>query len=304
MLTAVSEVFGEISDRMADRTVEVARSWQPDIVVHTPIGGAGPLVASLLSIPAVLHGFGLGPGAELTQLAGLVFQAMRPAFERHGLSGEPDRPVAILDPTPPSMQGHDRPPAWSIRYVPYNGGGALPDWLLQPPSRTRICVTLGTSVPYAAGVGGLTGVIEAVSDLDAEVVLALGEADRSTLGPLPGNVRLTGWVPLSALVPTCRVLIHHGGAGTTLNALVAGVPQLVLPHGADQHVNAAAVQQRGVGVSHLPGDADPATVGASLQRLLADPAFSRAADDVRKEIAALPPPAEMVFRLEELAVSS
>ena len=150
--------------------------------------------------------------------------------------------------------------------------------------RQRCCVTLGTSVPYAAGLSGLTGVIEAVRDLDAEVVLALGEADRSALGPLPGNVRLSGWVPLSALVPTCRVVVHHGGAGTTMNALVAGVPQLVLPHGADQHVNAAAVQQRGVGLSHLPEEADPATVGRSLQ-LLAEPAFSQAADEVRREIA-------------------
>jgi UDP:flavonoid glycosyltransferase YjiC (YdhE family) len=227
---------------------------------------------------------------------------MRPAFERHGLSGEPDGPVAILDPTPPSMQGDDRPPAWSIRYVPYNGGGALPEWLLQPPSRTRICVTLGTSVPYAAGVTGLTGVIEAVRDVDAEVVLALGEADRSALGPLPDNVRLSGWVPLSALVPTCRVVVHHAGAGTTMNALVAGVPQLVLPHGADQHVNAGAVQQRGVGLSHLPAEADPPTVGRSLQRLLGDPVFSQAADEVRREIADLPAPAEIVPRLEELAV--
>jgi UDP:flavonoid glycosyltransferase YjiC (YdhE family) len=163
-------------------------------------------------------------------------------------------------------------------------------------------VTLGTSVPYAAGVSGLTGVVEAVRDLDAEVVLALGEADRSALGALPGNVRLSGWVPLSALVPTCRVVVHHGGAGTTMNALVAGVPQLVLPHGADQHVNAAAVQQRGVGLSHLPGDADPATVGPSLRRLLTEPAFSKAADEVRTEIAELPPPADMVPSLEELAV--
>jgi UDP:flavonoid glycosyltransferase YjiC (YdhE family) len=302
MVTAIGGVFAEISDRMADRTVEVARSWQPDVVVHTPIGGAGPLAATLLSVPAVLHGFGLGPGAGLTHVTELVFRAMRAAFERHGVSGEPNPPLAILDPTPPSMQGHDRPPAWSIRYVPYNGGGALPDWLLQPPSRTRICVTLGTSVPYAAGVSGLTGVVEAVGDLDAEVVLALGEADRSALGPLPGNVLLSGWVPLSALVPTCRVVVHHGGAGTTMNALVAGVPQLVLPHGADQHVNAAAVQQRGVGLSHLPEDADPATVSRSLQRLLAEPAFSQAADEVRTEIAELPPPGEMVPSLEELAV--
>jgi UDP:flavonoid glycosyltransferase YjiC (YdhE family) len=247
---AAAGMFAEISDRMADRTVEAARSWQPDVVVHTPLGGAGPLAATLQSIPAVLHGFGLGPGERLTQLTDLIFRAMRPAFERHGLPGMPAPPSAVIDPTPPSMRDADRPPTWPVRYVAYNGGGALADWLLAPLSRDRICVTLGTVVPYTAGVGVLAGVIEAVSELDAEVVLALGEADRSTLGPLPGNVRTTGWVPLSALVPTCRVLVHHGGAGSTMNALVAGVVQLVLPHGADQFANAAAVQRRGVGLSH------------------------------------------------------
>jgi UDP:flavonoid glycosyltransferase YjiC (YdhE family) len=312
-MLAAAGMFAEISDRMADRTVEAARSWQPDVVVHTPLGGAGPLAATLQSIPAVLHGFGLGPGGRLTQLTDLIFRAMRPAFERHGLPGIPAPPRAVIDPTPPSMRDADYSelsgalrgasgpaclPAWSTRYVAYNGGGALGDWLLAPLSRDRICVTLGTVVPYTAGVGVLAGVIEAVSELDAEVVLALGEADRSTLGPLPGNVRTTGWVPLSALVPTCRVLVHHGGAGSTMNALVAGVVQLVLPHGADQFANAAAVQRRGVGLSHLPGEADPSTLRRSLHRLLAEPEFFQAADEVSREIAALPPPAEMVLRLE------
>ncbi|MFN2569182.1 MAG: nucleotide disphospho-sugar-binding domain-containing protein [Candidatus Dormibacteria bacterium] len=299
IVQAISGAFAEISDRMADRTVAVVRSWQPDMVVHTPIGGAGPLAATMRSIPAVLHGFGLGPAGRVTQLVNLVFQGMKPTFERHGLPGEVAPPLAVIDPTPPSMGGPDRLPAWPVRYVPYNEGGALPDWLRRPAVRTRICMTLGTVVPYAAGVGALPGVIEAVRDLDAEVVLALGQVDCSDLGSLPGNVHVAGWVPLSALLPTCRVLVHHGGAGTTMNALAAGVPQLVLAHGADQHANAAAVEQRGVGLSHLPEEADPATMGSSLHRLLEEPAFSEAAGEVRQEIADLSSPAEMVHRLEE-----
>jgi len=89
MLTAISGVFAEISDRMADRTVEVARSWQPDVVVHTPIGGAGPLAATLLSVPRSAAWVRVGTWGGLTHLTELVFRAMRPAFERHGLSGEP-----------------------------------------------------------------------------------------------------------------------------------------------------------------------------------------------------------------------
>jgi hypothetical protein len=43
------------------------------------------------------------------------------------------------------------------------------------------------------------------------------------------------------------LVVHHGGSGTTLSAAAAGVPQLVLPQGADQFANAGALT--GVGVA-------------------------------------------------------
>ena len=91
-------------------------------------------------------------------------------------------------------------------------------------------------------VGALTSLTNrrVARHLDAEFVLALGDADPSSLGELPDNVRAAGWVPLSALLPTCAALVHHGGAGSTLTAIDAGVTQLVLPHGADQYMNADA----------------------------------------------------------------
>ena len=85
-----------------------------------------------------------------------------------------------------------------------------------------------------------------------------------------------------------------------MNALVAGVPQVVLPYGADQHMNAASVERRGVGLTHLPEESDAATVGHSLQRLLQKPAFREAANQVRQEIAAQVSPAELVPRLAEV----
>jgi UDP:flavonoid glycosyltransferase YjiC (YdhE family) len=294
-----ARIYAAVSDRMADRTVAVARLWQPDVVVDTPLQATGPLVAGLLSVPLVRQSFGLSVPRKT---AALVLEAIRAACERNGMHGSPPGPAAELDTCPPSMIGPSGRSGWAVRYIPYNGGGALPDWLIEPAPRRRICVTLGSVVPIVGGVSALAGVIEAVRDLDAEVILALGEADAAPLGALPANVRPVAWVPLSALVPTCAAIVHHGGSGTTMNALVAGVPQLVLPQIADQYANARSVQRRGAGIAGDIGNADAVSVGAALRRLLEDPDIGRAADEVRREIAGLPPPSEVVPRFTDLAV--
>ena len=43
-----------------------------------------------------------------------------------------------------------------------------------------------------------------------------------------------GPAPHDVLFPRCSVVVHHGGAGTTAAAVRAGVPQVVVPHAADQ----------------------------------------------------------------------
>ena len=64
---------------------------------------------------------------------------------------------------------------------------------------------------------------------------------------LPPTVRHMGYVPLGKLLPHCRAIVHHGGIGTTSQALRAGIPQLVRPMAFDQFDNAARVQRLGVG---------------------------------------------------------
>ena len=43
-----------------------------------------------------------------------------------------------------------------------------------------------------------------------------------------------GAAPHDLLLPRCAVVVHHGGAGTTAAAVRSGVPQVVVPHAADQ----------------------------------------------------------------------
>lgn len=283
-------LFARMAARMADAALPVAERWRPELVVQSQLQGVGLLVAGKLDVPLVTHGFGF---ARTGDLAELLHRHMADVFDRQGVPSLPQRRV-LLDVAPPSML--DGPPdGRSMRYVPYNGGGVLPDWLRAPADRPRIAVTFGTVAPDTVGVGPLHRLLELTGDVDAEFVLAVGDSTVDQLGPLPATVIAAGWVPLVQLLPGCAAVVHHGGAGTTLTALACGIPQLVLPDGADRHINAAAVHRRGAGLR-----ADPEKLTADLLRqLLADPDLARAARQVAGEIAALPSPARIARWLTE-----
>jgi len=185
-----------------------------------------------------------------------------------------------------------------MRYVPFNGGGQLPDWLLHAPDRPRVIVTLGTVIPGFRGLGPLQWLTDIAGDVDAEFVVTLGQGEQEQLGTLPANVRPVSYTPLNALLATSTAVVHHGGSGSTMTSLALGVPQLVVPQGADQFHNANQVAKRGVGFE-IDTDERPVD-GDDLTRLLTDTSLADAAAEVRAEIAALPAPAELVSRLEGL----
>ena len=75
--------------------------------------------------------------------------------------------------------------------------------------------------------------------------------------------------------------IHHGGAGNTLTALHAGIPQIVFGQGADRPVNARVVAERGCGI--IPGD-----VGLSsnmINAFLNNRSLRKASEEVAGEVA-------------------
>jgi rhamnosyltransferase subunit B len=65
-------------------------------------------------------------------------------------------------------------------------------------------------------------------------------------GQLPDSVRHVPFAPFGKLLPHCAALVHHGGIGTTSQALRAGVPQLIMPMSHDQFDNAAICRRLGV----------------------------------------------------------
>ena len=53
-------------------------------------------------------------------------------------------------------------------------------------------------------------------------------------------------VPLAEILPSTRLILHHGGSGAAAEALVSGVPQLILSAQVEQDLNGEALQRAGV----------------------------------------------------------
>jgi glycosyltransferase (activator-dependent family) len=311
--------FAYYNDPMIDDLVAYARAWQPDLVVWDPLTYAGPLAAGAVGAAharsmcfADVWAMKRQLFAKLRQEQPLEEQsdpmaewlgerasAIGGAFSEELITGQ-----LTLDPLP------ERLGAWSdvrrvaVRFVPYNGPAVLPDWLLEPPARPRVCLSLGAANTerYGGDYVSKADILEALSDLDVEVVAALLPAQIEGLGAVPANVRVVESVPLHALLPSCSVLIHHGGFGSYAAALVSGVPQLMVSTPvADQTFRALGLQRRGAGILLEHDQITPAAVRERVARMLADSAFARNAGLLRDEALSHPAPSEVVPELERLA---
>ncbi|UVS78688.1 nucleotide disphospho-sugar-binding domain-containing protein [Actinokineospora sp. UTMC 2448] len=288
-----SAMLAGFAEAIVDNAVAIALGFRPDLVIHESMCPAGVVVAAALGVPAVR--LELNP-ARTTELSEHMLRHLAPTFARFGATPAPD--AAVLDRTPPSMVVE--PGGVPLRFVPYTGGTVDPPTGPPPSERRRVLVTIGTTLPEVTDAGSLVGrLAAAMADLDAEVLLAVGGADPAALGPLPPGMSTVGWAPLESLVPDVSAVVHHGGAGTTFECLRAGVPQVVLPHSRDTPVNAGAVAARGAGLAVDPADFTAAHVAAVLD----DPRYAAAAAEVRREMAAMPAPSEVVPTLTGPAVA-
>jgi UDP:flavonoid glycosyltransferase YjiC (YdhE family) len=95
--------------------------------------------------------------------------------------------------------------------------------------------------------------------------------------PVPANAVLVPWMSYARSMPAADVVVTHGGHGTVVRTLAAGVPMAILHHGRDQADNAARVVGRGAGLK-IRRTANPERIAATVQRLLADPAYRTAAE--------------------------
>lgn len=295
-------LFGEaFAPPMLAGLAAIARDWAPTMIVCDAAEFAGPVVAASLGVPNITKSFGalLPPGR--VEAAG---DRVAPLWRAQGQEPRPYGGMyehIYLDIYPSSLQPSEWPhirvrqplhPAAVIS----QGHHELPDLVTGSRSEPLVYVTFGTVFSNDAA---LSVVIEAVCELSVRAVVTVGpDRDPAALGPQPPNVHVARYIPQDQLLPHCAAVVSHAGSGTFLAALAAGLPQVCLPQAADQFLNAAACDLSGTGITVAPGTATAETVTAALSRVLSDAAFRNAAEQVSREIAAMPSPHEVVELLQ------
>lgn len=274
---------------------------KPEVVIREPCDYASAIMAERTGTPYVQVAISL---ARVEWVAlGLAARAID-AFSR-GIAGiirrRPycTRFPASLDPSP-------FPDTRRYREEPAPIGAQLPDWWpgLDGP---LVYLTLGTMASALRGAGAAyRAAAEALAELPVRVLVTTAHS-RSDLGTLPPRIHVETWVDQNHIMPQARLVVCHGGSGTTLAALAAGVPLVLLPMFADQHENAVRVAGAGAalvvgagdptGAIRTVGPGDSARIREAAHEVMADHRYRFSAARIGAEMAALPTAAEVLDRL-------
>ncbi|QFZ19389.1 glycosyltransferase [Saccharothrix syringae] len=303
----IAEVFGSVMPRaFAQDVAPVLAERRPDLVVHE-IGNPGAaMAAQVAGVPALCHGFGRVWAGD-NAVSEVVVDHLRRLGAELGAEVPAGGPLTMvmgnpyIDICPPSVQlpgALDLADRIELRPVPFAEPGELPGWVREH-REPLVYLTLGTAFGDA---GVLRTAIEGLGALDARVLVATGPAvPEGAIGDVPDNVVALPWVPQAELLAHVDLVVHHGGSGTTLGAFGAGVPQLVVPQGADQFANAEAVAEHGLGERLLGEDVTAEAITARARGLLSDEGVRAAAKALAAEVAGMPSPREVAATLPQYA---
>jgi glycosyltransferase (activator-dependent family) len=293
--------------------VEFARAWQPDLIVWEPFCYAGPIAAKACGAAHARLLFGVDVfgasreqyrrrlaevpgrvdhlGAWLGRYAGMYGAA----FSEDMTTGQ-----FTIDQFPASLQVTTGLDVLRTQYIPYGGPAVVPDWLSKPPERPRVAMTLGlTATEHFNGYTvGVQEALDALADLDIDLVATVAEKAQAELTRIPGNARIVSYVPWHALAPTCSVVVHHAGAATMATTSRHPVPQLALHHHYDQPFLGRKLAGHGAGLDLPTHRATGARIRESVERLLTEQSFKDRAADLRDEILGLPSPNAIVPEIE------
>jgi sterol 3beta-glucosyltransferase len=338
-LRQVRGILEDLMDPVAERMLDAghALAKESDVFVSHFLAYPGPVAAEAARCPSVLVGLvPMFPSAHYAPIGvpsfGHLFHRLewwianrffRSIFgprinalrERVGLAQLAD----VLDPSlvrtrlglvavSPSL--FPRPADWSPR-AEVSGFLSLPDsaeaWEPDPALRaffdagpppaflsfgsmfnldvertTKVVAMLGEAVERA----GVRGIIQAP---DA-VLRAM---------PARANVHPLLRAPHVHLFPRCSMIVHHGGAGTTQSALLAGRPSIVVPHAADQFYWGDVLAERGAGVKPLKATAlTPERLASRIRDVIARPELAKNAEAIGRTLAAEQGPARAAELIE------
>lgn len=313
-LVMVRDVFARLNPQtsLPDVTAIVA-DWHPDLVLREPCEFASLAAALAAGVPHAV--IAISVEAMMDDLAALIDEPMTELDALAGLlSGTCLAGVrgATMFTSVPGVVDAVRPPSATERRPLHRyrepaavDAGSLPDpW--GDPTDPLAYVTFGSvagALPPFAGI--YQSVLDVLAAQPIRVLLTTGRAAQIDALEIPPNACVRQWWPQAEVMPHAAITVGHGGFGTTMAAYAAGMPQVVLPlFTSDQRLNADHVEAVGAGIAVRGGPAGVAELPRAIAAALEDPRYRIAARSVAAEIAGLPPVAEVVRLLDDLAATA
>jgi MGT family glycosyltransferase len=201
--------------------------------------------------------------------------------------------------------------------VPQRVDEALPSWVHALGDKPLIWVYCGNP-RYGGGVATpidsivvIRTAIAALSELPVNVVLTTGFQELPPeFASLPPNFHHAAYLPGRAMAERCDVMVHHGGHGSTMTALLAGTPAVIVPTITERESNARRVAFLGAAEVVLPTDgaegekqADVRNFADKVKRVLSDATYRESARRVAESMGRYGGAREAADRIETFAKS-
>ncbi len=277
---------------MARDLLDLVGNWRPDLIVHEQGELAAPLVSALLDVPCITQSYAAPARPEDVQ--GLYRDLLDPIWADHGagppkLSGE-----VYLDACPPAFQSDSLrsiPGVRPIRPVAFDGPAtSAPPWVAQL-KHPAAYISFGTA-PAFSRPEVLQGAMDSLAGVVASTVVTTGPnpVDVFTL-PSP-SVHVQEYLAQSIVLPHVDVVVSHGGAGTTLGALLHGLPHVVVPqqrYRASQLRNAERVEELGLGIAVKQAELSE-TIADAVREVLGNASYRENSLAMSKTLRELPSP--------------
>ena len=304
---AMREGFaGRGARRHAQAVRAIALEWKPDVIVRDEVDFGTAIAAESLGIACATVIVLLAGGLIRPDTVAEPLDALRAEY---GLDPDPDltklRGDLVIMPGPASLRDPRYPlPADTFWCRPDHA--VLPDHAILEAAgsggeQPKVYFTLGTIDTFREL---FDKVLTAARMVPIELTVTVGpHLDPKSFGPQPQNVRIERFIPQDRILPTCDLVIAHGGSGTLIGSLAHGLPSILLPLGADQPHNAEHCVALGTARELDPMTFTVQDVADAIMELTGretGASYRRAARKVQAEINALPGPGEAVAMLEHL----
>jgi UDP:flavonoid glycosyltransferase YjiC (YdhE family) len=272
-------------ERAVMALADVAAQAKPEIIVSEMFVAAAGIVAEQCNCTLAVAGWpAVAPHTtasdELTQNARVRLAHLLAASGCRGVNFTTEGPPALR-----SSRLHLT--YWTERW--YTGmtllpqtrhaGGlpldALPVDAALPSHEDRpwVVITLGTT--FNRDPAFFVAAAHAADQLGCLPIVVLGRMPDPSgadqwLQRLPAATVVRASIHFRRVLPYAAAAIHHGGAGTTHALARAALPQIVVPHAADQMHQAQGIARTGVGIHLSPKEVTVERLTAVLAAILPD----------------------------------